>query len=62
MNPVWQQKKLREFCEKKRIHISAYAPLGAKGTGWGSNRVMECQVLNEIATARGISVAQVIFI
>ncbi|KAH9794302.1 Deoxymugineic acid synthase 1 [Citrus sinensis] len=59
LNPVWQQKKLRDFCEKKGIHITAYSPLGAKGTIWGTNRVMECQMLKEIANAKGKSVAQV---
>ncbi|KAJ6988983.1 NAD(P)H dependent 6'-deoxychalcone synthase family protein [Populus alba x Populus x berolinensis] len=52
INPLWQQKKLREFCEAK-------APLGTRGTIWGSNRVMENEVLREIATAKGKSVAQV---
>ena len=61
LNPVWQQKKLRDFCEKKGIHITAYSPLGAKGTIWGTNRVMECQMLKEIANAKGKSVAQVFF-
>ncbi|CAL5339126.1 unnamed protein product [Camellia sinensis] len=58
MNPLWQQKKLREFCEKNGVHITAYSPLGAKGTIWGSNHVMECEVLKQIAKARGKSVAQ----
>ncbi|PON89790.1 Aldo/keto reductase [Trema orientale] len=58
MNPVWQQKKLREFCEEKGILIMAYSPLGAKGTPWGTDRVMECEVLKEIASAKGKSVAQ----
>jgi len=31
--------------------------LGAKGTLWGSNGVMENEVLKEIATAKGKSVA-----
>ncbi|GMP59520.1 hypothetical protein CsSME_00022780 [Camellia sinensis var. sinensis] len=59
MNPLWQQKKLRDFCEKNGIHVTAYSPLGAKGTLWGSNQVMECEVLKQIAKARGKSVAQV---
>ncbi|XP_031273458.1 non-functional NADPH-dependent codeinone reductase 2-like [Pistacia vera] len=59
MNPVWQQKKLREFCEEKGIHITAYSPLGAKGVVWGTNRVMDSQVLKEIAIAKGKTVAQV---
>ncbi|KAJ0037567.1 hypothetical protein Pint_22041 [Pistacia integerrima] len=60
MNPVWQQKKLREFCEEKGIHITAYSPLGAKGVVWGTNRVMDSQVLKEIAIAKGKTVAQLI--
>ncbi|XP_042500456.1 non-functional NADPH-dependent codeinone reductase 2-like [Macadamia integrifolia] len=59
MNPLWQQKKLREFCKKRGIHITAYSPLGAKGTPWGTARVMECEVLKEIAEARGKTIAQV---
>ncbi|XP_059655278.1 D-galacturonate reductase-like [Cornus florida] len=59
MNPIWQQKQLRGFCEKKGIHITAYSPLGAKGTKWGDNRVMDCDVLEEIAKARGKTTAQV---
>ncbi|KAJ9708656.1 hypothetical protein PVL29_000602 [Vitis rotundifolia] len=59
MNPLWQQKKLREFCAEKGIHITAYSPLGARGTPWGGDRVMECQVLKEIAQARGKTIAQV---
>ncbi|XP_042497630.1 non-functional NADPH-dependent codeinone reductase 2-like isoform X2 [Macadamia integrifolia] len=59
MNPLWQQKKLREFCESKGIHVTGYSPLGAKGTNWGTNRVMECKELGEIAKARGKTIAQV---
>ncbi|KAL5763066.1 hypothetical protein ACOSP7_019330 [Xanthoceras sorbifolium] len=59
MNPVWQQKKLREFCKEKGIHITAYSPLGAKGTPWGTARVMDCQVLKDIASIKGKTVAQV---
>ncbi|XP_061972018.1 non-functional NADPH-dependent codeinone reductase 2-like [Populus nigra] len=59
ISPLWQQKKIREFCEEKGIHVTAYSPLGAKGTLWGTNNVMECQVLKEIAAARGKSIAQI---
>ncbi|GMY18118.1 non-functional NADPH-dependent codeinone reductase 2 [Fagus crenata] len=59
MKPLWQQKRLREFCEEKRILITAYSPLGGKGTPWGTNRVMECDVLKEIADAKGKTIAQV---
>ncbi|KAF2316660.1 hypothetical protein GH714_042001 [Hevea brasiliensis] len=59
MNPLWQQKKLRDFCEKKGIHITAYSPLGAKGTLWGTNLVLDCKVLKEIADAKGKTIGQV---
>nr|CAD1837363.1 unnamed protein product [Ananas comosus var. bracteatus] len=59
VNPLWQQKKLREFCVEKGIKICAYSPLGAKGTVWGNDRVMECEVLKEIAQAKGKTLAQI---
>nr|DAD35869.1 TPA_asm: hypothetical protein HUJ06_006509 [Nelumbo nucifera] len=58
MNPLWQQKKLREYCKAKGIHVTAYSPLGANGTKWGDNRVVGCNVLEEIAKARGKTTAQ----
>ncbi|GMP59485.1 hypothetical protein CsSME_00022755 [Camellia sinensis var. sinensis] len=56
---VWEA---MEECQSlgltKSIGVT-YSPLGAKGTLWGSNQVMECEVLKQIAKARGKSVAQV---
>jgi diketogulonate reductase-like aldo/keto reductase len=60
MNPVWQQKKLKEYCEAKGIIITAYSPLGAKGTFWGSNEVMDSEILKEIAEKHGKTIAQVL--
>lgn len=45
MNPTWHQKKLREYCEAKSIIITAFSPLGAKGTVWGSNEVMDSEYM-----------------
>lgn len=59
VNPLWQQKRLREFCTEKGIQICAYSPLGARGTLWGTDCVMECDVLKEIAAAKGKTLAQV---
>nr|QQO86707.1 chalcone reductase-like protein [Dahlia pinnata] len=59
MNPLWQQKKLNEFCRKNDILITGYSPLGASGTRWGHNRVMECDVLQDIAKSRGKTIAQI---
>ena len=38
-----------------------YSPLGAKGTRWGDNRIVECDVIGDIAKARGKTTAQVLF-
>ncbi|KAI3870195.1 hypothetical protein MKX03_025791 [Papaver bracteatum] len=35
MNPIWQQKKLRDYCKANNIMVAAYSPLGAKGNHWG---------------------------
>ncbi|XXG80983.1 hypothetical protein AAC387_Pa09g1721 [Persea americana] len=59
MHALWQQKKLREFCMEKGIHVSAYSPLGGRDAPWGTNKVMECEVLKEIAKAKGKTVAQI---
>ncbi|XP_021300545.1 D-galacturonate reductase-like [Herrania umbratica] len=59
MNPLWQQKKLREFCKARGIHVSAFSPLGANNTKWGDNRILECDVLGEIAKAQGKTTAQI---
>ncbi|GAB4839869.1 Non-functional NADPH-dependent codeinone reductase 2 [Ancistrocladus abbreviatus] len=59
VNPFWQQKKLIDFCKANGILVTAYSPLGAIGTFYGSNRVMECEVLKEIAKARGKTIPQV---
>ncbi|KAK1416350.1 hypothetical protein QVD17_32140 [Tagetes erecta] len=59
MNPLWQQKKLNEFCRKNDILLTGYSPLGASGTRWGHNRVMECDVLQEIAKSKGKTIAQI---
>ena len=60
MNPVWQQKKLTEFCKANGIIVTAFSPLGAKGSSWGTNDVMDNEALKEIAKARGKTVAQVL--
>lgn len=59
MHPLWQQTKLREFCEEKGIHISAYSPLGGKGVIWGTPAVLENEEIRSIAASLGKSVAQV---
>ncbi|XVF02507.1 hypothetical protein REPUB_Repub04eG0181300 [Reevesia pubescens] len=59
LNPMWNQKKQREFCNANGILLTAYSLLGASGTVWGSNRIMDYHVLKEIADAKGKTVAQI---
>ncbi|OMO72587.1 Aldo/keto reductase [Corchorus olitorius] len=59
MNPLWRQKKLREFCKPKGIHVSAFTPLGANNTKWGDNRILGCDVIEEIAKSKGKTPAQI---
>ncbi|GLT36637.1 hypothetical protein SLA2020_110020 [Shorea laevis] len=59
MTPLWQQKKLREFCKAINVTVTAFSPLGASGTKWGSNHVLDNETLKEIAKAQGKTVAQV---
>ncbi|KAG0525990.1 hypothetical protein BDA96_06G106200 [Sorghum bicolor] len=58
MNPTWQQKRLSEFCKDKGIHLTAYSPLGGQSMSM-ANPVLQSEVLQEVAKARGKSVAQV---
>jgi diketogulonate reductase-like aldo/keto reductase len=59
MNPIWQQKRLTEFCKDKGIHLTAYSPLGGQISAFEANPVLQSEVLQEVAKARGKSVAQV---
>ncbi|XP_010543968.1 PREDICTED: non-functional NADPH-dependent codeinone reductase 2-like [Tarenaya hassleriana] len=59
MSPVWQQRKLRELCESNGIVLTAYSVLGSRGAFWGTDKVMESDVLKEIAKSKGKTVAQV---
>ncbi|CAL9208728.1 deoxymugineic acid synthase 1-like [Musa acuminata AAA Group] len=59
VNPLWQQQKLRELCVAKGIQVCAYSPLGAKGTMWGQDWVMNCDVIKDIAAAKGKTLAQI---
>ncbi|PWA34040.1 aldo/keto reductase/potassium channel subunit beta [Artemisia annua] len=60
MNPLWQKKNLTKFCKENGILVMAYSPLGAVGNNaWGHNRVMESEVLQDIAKSRGKTVAQI---
>jgi diketogulonate reductase-like aldo/keto reductase len=59
VNPVWQQRTVREYCAAKGIRVAAYSPLGGQNWIGEGNDVMESPVLADIARARGKSIAQV---
>lgn len=52
MNVAWQQ-------QKKKIHVSAYSPLGANGAFWGSLAVMESPILKQVVASTNKTIAQV---
>eukprot|EP01018_Ginkgo_biloba_P000630 Gb_08168 [translate_table: standard] len=59
MHPVWQQKKLREYCKSVNIHVSAWSPLGGPGASWGTFSVLQIPVILEIAHKHAKTPAQV---
>ncbi|KAF0929136.1 hypothetical protein E2562_016375 [Oryza meyeriana var. granulata] len=59
VNPMWQQRKLREVCRREGVQLCGFSPLGAKGTPWGSAAVMDSDVLQEVAGAKGKTMAQI---
>ncbi|PIN02008.1 Aldo/keto reductase family protein [Handroanthus impetiginosus] len=59
LNPCWQRKRLIDLCKSKGIVATSFSPLGVVGTVWGSNGVVDNEVLKENAKAKGKSVPQV---
>ncbi|GKA52797.1 NADPH-dependent codeinone reductase 1-4 [Tanacetum coccineum] len=53
------KKRLNDFCKKNDILLTGYSPLGASGAKWGHNRVMENDVLQDIAKTKGKTIAQI---
>ncbi|KAG0450254.1 hypothetical protein HPP92_026782 [Vanilla planifolia] len=58
-HPVWQQTKLLSFCQSKGIHLSAYSPLGSRGTNGVNVDVLSNKVVVEVAEKLGKSPAQI---
>ncbi|KAF9689524.1 hypothetical protein SADUNF_Sadunf01G0100900 [Salix dunnii] len=59
MHPMWRQRKLREFCEDCKIHVSAYSPLGGPGNAWGTTAVVENPIVQSISRKHRTTPAQV---
>ncbi|KAG0469311.1 hypothetical protein HPP92_018639 [Vanilla planifolia] len=58
-HPVWQQAKLRTFCQSKGVHLSAYSPLGSPGTKWIRSNVLDNPIVIDAAEKLGKTPAQV---
>ena len=56
---MWRQRKLRQICGENRIHVSAYSPLGAPGSFWGSTDVVNNPIIRSIALKHRATPAQV---
>lgn len=59
MNATCQQKELREYCKQNGILVTAYSPLGTASAASGGNRILDNEILIDIAKSHGKSVAQV---
>ncbi|KAH9289800.1 hypothetical protein KI387_033917, partial [Taxus chinensis] len=59
MHPLWQQEKLRGYCNSVNVHVSAWAPLGGPGNSWGTGHTLDNPLIKDIATKHDKTSAQV---
>ncbi|CAM6113411.1 unnamed protein product [Calypogeia fissa] len=61
LHPLFQQRKLLDYCKRKGILVTAYSPFGAPGQPYSdpNNSVLENPVLKEVAAKHGKSAAQI---
>lgn len=60
LHPYLQQTKLLEYCQKRNVHLQAYAPLGTPGYKEADEpSILTDPVLEKIARKHGVTVAQV---
>ncbi|KAI5074211.1 hypothetical protein GOP47_0010172 [Adiantum capillus-veneris] len=60
IHPLWQQKELREFCHMQGVHVSAWSPLGAPGTKYGSDEVLTHPTIAHLAHLKSKSTSQIV--
>jgi len=59
IHPYLQQRKLIDYCKARGVHVQAYSALGTAGYKEpGEPSVLDDPVLSDIASKRGMSVAQ----
>lgn len=54
-HPLFQQREIREYCEKNKIQVIAYTP-----TGKMCEKIFSSKLLQKIANAHGVEISQVI--
>ncbi|KAG2289768.1 hypothetical protein Bca52824_049372 [Brassica carinata] len=58
-HPVWQQHSLHELCKSKGVHLSGYSPLGSQTKEEARLKVLQNQIVTEVAEKLGRTTAQV---
>ncbi|KAF8101888.1 hypothetical protein N665_0201s0195 [Sinapis alba] len=58
-HPVWQQQSLHELCKSKGVHLSGYSPLGSQTKREARLKVLQNQIVSEVAEKLGRTTAQV---
>ncbi|CAN6839469.1 unnamed protein product [Brassica oleracea] len=59
VKPTCSLLNIHHLCKSKGIALIAYSVLGSRVAFWGSHKIMESNILKEIAEAKGKTVAQV---
>ncbi|KAK6184090.1 hypothetical protein SNE40_006623 [Patella caerulea] len=63
INPLFSNSQLVEYCQKRNIHVTAYAPLGAPNRPWKNKDepdLLEEPVVKQLASAKGKTPAQIV--
>lgn len=62
-HPYLQQRKLLEYCKKRRVHLQVYSPLGSPGHIRAEEpQILQDPVLKGLANSHGVTVAQLCLI
>jgi len=65
MHPLLSQRQLKKFCDRNRIHLTAYSPLGSRDREpafrpRNEPDLLALDVIKELAAGRGITPAQIL--
>lgn len=59
MHLMWRQRKLREVCSSKNVHVTAYSPLGSPWNPYGLKNLLQHPIVHSIASKHEATPAQV---